>query len=148
MSAPNDPFNLSRFLEAQEDDYSRAIAELSAGEKTSHWMWYIFPQFDGLGGSSMSKRYAIKSIEEAKAYLAHPVLGLRLLECAGTLVALEGRTAFEILRSPDDAKLRSCATLFASVSSAGSVFQQVIDKYYDGKPDDATLRLLEQMKAK
>ena len=96
----------------------------------------------------MSKRYAIKSIEEAKAYLAHPVLGLRLLECAGTLVALEGRTAFEILRSPDDAKLRSCATLFASVSSAGSVFQQVIDKYYDGKPDDATLRLLEQMKAK
>lgn len=148
MSAPNDPFNLSRFLEAQEDDYSRALAELSAGEKTSHWMWYIFPQFDGLGGSSMSKRYAIKSIEEAKAYLAHPVLGLRLLECAGTLVALEGRTAFEILRSPDDAKLRSCATLFASVSSAGSVFQQVIDKYYDGKPDDATLRLLEQMKAK
>ncbi len=148
MSAPNDPFNLSRFLEAQEDDYSRALAELSAGEKTSHWMWYIFPQLDGLGGSSMSKRYAIKSIEEAKAYLAHPVLGLRLLECAGTLVALEGRTAFEILRSPDDAKLRSCATLFASVSSAGSVFQQVIDKYYDGKPDDATLRLLEQMKAK
>ncbi len=142
MPTATDQFNLNRFVEAQEDDYPTALAELEAGEKTSHWMWYIFPQFDGLGYSSMSKRYAIKSVDEAKAYLAHPVLGPRLLECAKAILGVEGRSAFEILNSPDDAKLCSCATLFASVSPAGSVFHQILDKYYAGKADEKTLRLL------
>ena len=144
MPGTSDPFNLKRFLEAQTDDYATALAELEAGKKTSHWMWYIFPQFDGLGHSSMSKRYAIKSVEEAKAYLAHPVLGPRLLECAKAILGVEGRSAYEIMNSPDDAKLQSCATLFASVSPAGSVFQQILDKYYGGKSDEQTLRLLQR----
>lgn len=146
MPATSDAFDLNRFIETQTDDYATALAELEAGEKTSHWMWYIFPQIDGLGYSSMSKRYAIKSVDEAKAYLVHPVLGPRLLECAKAVLAVEGRSALEILGSPDDAKLQSCATLFASVSPAGSVFQQILDKYYGGKPDAKTLRLLAKLK--
>ena len=109
----DDPYNLSRFLQAQEDDYKEALSEIRNGRKRSHWMWYIFPQIDGLAFSSTSKHYAIKSIEEAKAYLAHPVLGPRLLECAQAVVDVEGRSAAEIFGSPDDLKLRSCATLFA-----------------------------------
>ncbi len=144
MADTNDPFNLKRFLDAQRDDYATALAELTAGKKTSHWMWYIFPQIEGLGFSSMSRRYAIRSIEEARAYLAHPVLGTRLLECARAVLGVEGRTALEVLGSPDDAKLRSCATLFAYVSPPGNVFQQILDRYYQGKSDDQTLRLLNE----
>ncbi len=137
-----DPHDLNRFVQAQAGDYERALAEIRSGRKRSHWMWYIFPQFDGLGFSPTSKRYAIKSIAEAKAYLAHPVLGLRLRECAEAALGVEGRSALEIFGSPDDMKLRSCATLFASVSPAGSVFHRLLDKYYQGEKDSQTLRLV------
>jgi uncharacterized protein (DUF1810 family) len=139
----SDAHNLNRFLQAQEDDYAQALAEIRSGRKQSHWMWYIFPQFDGLGFSSTSKRYSIKSVAEAKAYLAHPVLGPRLRECAEAVLDVEDRSAFEIFGSPDDIKLRSCATLFACVSPEGSVFERLIDKYYRGERDGKTLRLLE-----
>lgn len=137
-----DPHDLNRFVQAQAGDYERALAEIRNGRKRSHWMWYIFPQFDGLGFSPTSKRYAIKSVAEAKAYLAHPVLGPRLRECAEAVLGVEGRSAFEIFGSPDDMKLRSCATLFASVSPAGSVFHRLLDKYYQGEKDSQTLHLL------
>jgi uncharacterized protein (DUF1810 family) len=137
-----DPYQLSRFLEAQEGDFDRALAEIRSGRKRSHWIWYIFPQIDGLGSSSTSRHYAIKSLEEAKAYLAHPVLGPRLLECAEAVLGARGRSAHDIFGSPDDLKVRSCATLFAQVSPAGSVFERLLTKYYDGKPDELTLDLL------
>jgi len=137
-----DPHDLARFVRAQERDYARALAELRSGRKRSHWMWYVFPQYDGLGSSATSKRFAIKSLEEARAYLRHPVLGPRLGECAQALLDLEGRSAFEILGSPDDLKLRSCATLFASVSAPGSVFERLLGKYFQGEPDERTLRLI------
>jgi uncharacterized protein (DUF1810 family) len=137
-----DPYNLSRFLQAQEEDYEQALAEINNGQKRSHWMWYIFPQVDGLGFSAISKRYSIKSIAEAKAYLGHPVLGPRLLECAEAVLRLERRSALEIFGSPDDLKLRSCATLFACVSPAGSVFDRLLGKFYQGERDNKTLRLL------
>jgi uncharacterized protein (DUF1810 family) len=137
-----DPHNLSRFVQAQEDDYEQALAEIRSGRKCSHWMWYIFPQLGGLGFSSMSRRYAIKSLAEAEAYLSHPVLGSRLVECAEAALGVEGRSAFEIFGSPDEMKLRSCATLFACVSPAGSVFHRLLDKYFQGERDGETLRLL------
>jgi uncharacterized protein (DUF1810 family) len=136
-----DPYDLRRFVDAQADAFERALAELQRGQKRTHWMWYIFPQFDGLGFSSTSKRYSIKSIAEAKAYLCHPVLGPRLMECAEAVVRIEGRSAFEIFGSPDDVKLRSCATLFACVSPVGSVFDRLLGKYFDGERDGKTLRL-------
>jgi uncharacterized protein (DUF1810 family) len=105
-------------------------------------MWYVFPQFDGLGFSPTSRRYAIKSVAEAQAYLAHPVLGPRLTECAEAALRVEGRSALEVFGSPDDMKLRSCATLFAHVSPAGSVFERLLSKYFDGERDDRTLRLI------
>jgi len=138
----DDPYNLSRFVRAQEDDYERALAEIKSGQKRTHWMWYIFPQIDGLGFSSTAKHYAIKSVEEAKAYLDHAVLGPRLRECADAALKVEGRSATEIFGSPDDLKLRSCATLFAFVSSPGSVFERALVKYYEGGRDEKTLRLL------
>ncbi|MGC8639301.1 MAG: DUF1810 domain-containing protein [Isosphaeraceae bacterium] len=140
--AAADPHHLDRFVQAQARDYERALAEIKSGKKRSHWIWYIFPQIDGLGFSSMSRRYAIKSIAEAEAYLKHPVLGPRLVACAEAALAVQGRSALEIFGSPDDMKLRSSATLFACVSPAGSVFEQVIDKYFDGRRDEKTLRLL------
>ncbi len=142
LSGVGDPHDLNRFVQAQADDYARALAEIKSGRKQSHWMWYIFPQFDGLGFSSTSKRYAIKSIAEAQAYLAHPVLGPRLIECAEAVLGIKGRSAFEIFGSPDDMKLQSCATLFASVSPEGSAFHRLLDKYYHGEWDNKTLRLL------
>jgi uncharacterized protein (DUF1810 family) len=137
-----DPHNLNRFVQAQEKAYARALAEIRSGRKRSHWMWYIFPQFDGLGFSPTSRRYAIKSAAEARAYLDHPVLGPRLRECAEAALGVEGRSASEIFGSPDDLKLRSCATLFAHVSPARSVFDRLLDKYYQGERDGKTLRLL------
>jgi uncharacterized protein (DUF1810 family) len=137
-----DPYDLDRFLRAQEDDYERALSEVRSGRKRTHWMWYVFPQLDGLGVSSTSKYYSIKSLEEARAYLGHPVLGPRLLECAEAAVGVEGRSAWEIFGSPDDLKLQSCATLFASVSPPGSVFDRLLRKYYGGDRDDRTLDLL------
>ena len=127
-----DPHDLDRFVQAQEGDHARALAEVRAGRKRSHWMWYIFPQLDGLGSSATARRYAIKNLAEARAYLGHPVLGPRLVECAEAALGVEGRSAFEIFGSPDDMKLRSCATLFACVSPAGSVFHRLLDRYYQG----------------
>ena len=139
----SDPHNLNRFVQAQEDDYERALGEIRNGRKQSHWIWYIFPTFDGLWNSWNHKRYSIKSIAEAKAYLVHPVLGPRLRECTEAVLGVEGRSAFEIFGSPDDRKVRSCATLFAFVSPEGSVFERLIDKYYGGERGGKTLRLLE-----
>jgi uncharacterized protein (DUF1810 family) len=141
-----DPYNLLRFVEAQETDYLRAIAEIKSGEKRSHWMWYIFPQIDGLGFSSMSQRYSIKSAAEAEAYLSHPVLGPRLVECCQAALGIDGRSASEVFGSPDDMKLRSCATLFASVSPEGSVFHRLLGKYFDGMRDSRTLELMSEIK--
>ncbi len=138
----SDPYNLSRFVHAQVEDYEQALSELRAGRKRTHWIWYVFPQIDGLAFSSTSKRYAIKSADEARAYLDHPTLGPRLLECAGALLRVEGRSAAEILGSPDDMKLKSCATLFASVLPAGSVFDLLLEKYFRGERDIKTLQLL------
>ena len=115
----NDVYDLNRFVRAQEDDYERALAEITSGQKRTHWMWYIFPQLDGLAFSPTAKRYSIKSVEEARAYLEHPILGPRLLNCAEAAVAVEGRSATEIFGSPDDLKLKSCATLFSCVARAG-----------------------------
>jgi uncharacterized protein (DUF1810 family) len=137
-----DSFQLSRFVCAQQDVFEQALAEIRSGKKRTHWMWYIFPQIDGLAFSSTSKYYAIKSIEEAKAYLNHPVLGPRLLECAEAVVRVEGRSATDIFGSPDDMKLRSCATLFACVAPPASVFDRLLTKYYHGERDGKTLRLL------
>jgi uncharacterized protein (DUF1810 family) len=137
-----DPHDLGRFVEAQEDSYAQALAEIRSGRKRSHWMWYVFPQLEGLGFSATSRRYSIKSVAEARAYLGHPILGPRLLECCEAALGVEGRSALEIFGSPDDMKLRSCATLFASVAPAGSVFDRLLDKYYQGRRDDRTLRLL------
>src|SRR5438067_873938 len=137
-----DPHDLGRFVEAQADDYEQALAEIRSGRKRSHWMWYIFPQLDGLAFSSTSKYYAIKNLEEARSYLDHPLLGPRLLECAEAVISIAGRSATEIFGSPDDLKLRSCATLFACVSPPGSVFDRLLGKYYQGRRDDRTLQLL------
>ncbi len=138
----DDQYNLKRFVQAQANDYEQALSEIKSGRKRSHWIWYIFPQFDGLGFSSTSKRYAIKRLEEARAYLAHPILGPRLIECAEAVLGVPGRTAFEIFGSPDDVKLKSSATLFACVSPPGSVFDRLIDRYYHGERDSKTLGLL------
>ena len=140
----DDSHNLSRFVHAQVDVYEQALAELHSGKKESHWMWYIFPQMDGLGFSSTSKHYAIKSVKEAEAYLSHPVLGKRLMQCADAALRVDGSTAVEIFASPDDMKLRSCATLFANMSPRGSVFEQLLDKYFQGEQDGKTLRLLDE----
>jgi uncharacterized protein (DUF1810 family) len=139
---PTDPFDLRRFVEAQQHCYEQALAEIRAGDKVSHWMWFIFPQLDGLGSSPTARRYAIKSLAEAEAYLKHPVLGPRLWECAEAALAAQGRSAWAIFGSPDDLKLRSSATLFGLVSPPRSVFHRLVDKYFDGEPDGATLRLL------
>ena len=138
----NDPHGLQRFLDAQEGDYEQALSEIRSGRKRSHWMWYIFPQIDGLAFSATSKRYAIKGVEEAKAYLEHPVLGPRLLACAEAALHVEGRSANEVFGSPDDLKLRSSATLFAAVSPPGSAFERLLDKFYQGKRDEKTIQLL------
>ena len=137
-----DTHNLQRFIDAQESDYQTALDEIIRGQKQSHWMWYIFPQFDGLGFSPTSVHYAIKSRAEATAYLDHPVLGQRLRECIDVLLAASGRTAHQIFGSPDDLKLKSCMTLFARVSPEGSIFEQVLEKYYEGQQDQKTIELL------
>ena len=137
-----DSHNLLRFVDAQEPDYQTALDEINAGRKRSHWMWYVFPQYDGLGFSPTSIHYAIKSLEEARAYLDHPVLGPRLRECVDALLAVTGRTAHEVFGSPDDMKLRSSMTLFAHVSPEGSAFEQVMEKYFEGQRDRKTIELI------
>jgi uncharacterized protein (DUF1810 family) len=137
-----DPFDLQRFVDAQRADYDRALREIRNGRKQSHWMWYVFPQFAGLGMSPTSQRYAIGSLAEASAYLAHPVLGPRLLECADAVLALRDRSALEVFGAPDDMKLRSSATLFAAVSPAGSAFHRIVEQYFGGDLDDRTRALI------
>lgn len=138
----SDSFALDRFVAAQAPVYPAVLRELRAGRKQSHWMWFVFPQLAGLGSSPMSHRYSIRSIEEAREYLVHPVLGPRLVECAETLLSVTNLSATEILGSPDDMKLRSSATLFANVSERGSVFERILEKYYDGQRDPRTEELL------
>lgn len=137
-----DPYDLNRFIEAQALSYNQAVAELRLGQKKSHWMWFVFPQIAGLGSSPMSHRYSIKTLDEARAYLDHPILGARLLQCAHAVLSVENKSATEILGTPDDMKLKSCATLFESVSASGSVFSQLLDKYYGGERDSRTLDLI------
>ena len=137
----DDPYDLNRFVEVQRDEYDEALSEIASGRKQTHWMWYIFPQLDGLASTATSRHFAIKSLEEARAYLDHPVLGARLLECAEATLAVEGRSAHDIFGTPDDLKLRSSATLFAVVRP-GSVFDRLLAKYFDGVPDGKTLELL------
>ena len=136
-----DPFDLARFVDAQDADYRRALEELRSGRKRSHWMWYIFPQFAGLGASEWSRRYAIKSRAEAVAYLAHPVLGPRLRECALALLQHRERSAREILGEPDDLKLWSSATLFADVDGEG-VFTRLLEQFFEGDVDRTSLELM------
>ncbi len=128
----NDPYDLDRFVQAQVGVYETALTEIQSGRKRSHWMWFIFPQFVGLGNSPTSRHYAIRSRGEARAYLAHPLLGARLCSCARAAVAVSGRSARDIFGSPDDVKLRSCATLFAETSPENPVFQELLDVYFAG----------------
>jgi uncharacterized protein (DUF1810 family) len=142
MSA-TDPFDLGRFLSAQDGVYENAVRELRSGQKRSHWMWYVFPQIDGLGTSVTARRYAIKSLEEARRYLEHPILGARLLECTESVNRLEGRTALRIFGSPDDRKFCSSMTLFEAAAGPDSEFSLALDKYCSGRRDPATLKLLQ-----
>jgi uncharacterized protein (DUF1810 family) len=139
-----DPFNLQRFAQAQDEGgaYERALAELRRGAKVSHWMWFVFPQIAGLGQSAISRRYAISSLAEARAYLDHPVLGPRLTDCAGVVAALTGRTAEQIFGGIDALKLRSSMTLFLHAGPQQHAFQQVLDRYFGGVADPATERLI------
>jgi uncharacterized protein (DUF1810 family) len=132
-------FDLERFVDAQKDQYPQVLRELTAGRKTSHWMWYIFPQIQGLGSSFTAQKYAISSPEEARAYLEHPVLGARLRECTERVLAVQGRSAHAIFGSPDDLKFRSCMTLFARTAEDPQLFEEALAKYYGGEPDPLTL---------
>jgi uncharacterized protein (DUF1810 family) len=138
----HDPFNLERFVEAQRDTYETACQELAAGAKSSHWMWFVFPQLRGLGASETSRFYGIGSLAEATAYLGHPILGPRLRRAVALVLSVEGRSIGEIMGMPDDLKLRSSMTLFALAGEDDSIFLQVLDRYFGGKKDEATLGLL------
>jgi uncharacterized protein (DUF1810 family) len=138
-----DPHELSRFLDAQAGTYAQALAELQAGRKRSHWIWFIYPQLLGLGSSPMSVRYAIRSLEEAKAYLAHPVLGERLRECVAAMNAHSGQGAAEILGGIDARKFHSCLTLFAEADGSEACLVEALDKFFAGRRDAATLAILD-----
>src|SRR5512140_3138601 len=137
-----DPFDLGRFTRAQQGIYDSVIGELRNGRKRTHWMWFIFPQIEGLGHSPTTRFYSIKSVAEARAYLAHPVLGSRLKESAEAVLSKSGLSATDIFGHPDDWKLQSSMTLFALAAGPGSVFERVIKKYYQGKRDARTLQIL------
>jgi uncharacterized protein (DUF1810 family) len=141
-----DDFNLERFVEAQDAVYPAVLEELEAGKKRSHWMWFVFPQVRGLGGSLMAERFAISSLDEAKAYLEHPILGPRLEECTRLVLAVEGKGAEEIFGYPDYLKFRSCMTLFAECTADAGVFTGSLQKFYDGEPDQLTLGVLDRMR--
>lgn len=139
MTDAADPFDLVRFVRAQDPVIAQACAELADGRKVSHWMWFVFPQIAGLGMSAMSQRYAISSVEEARAYLEHPVLGPRLRLCVNLLLELEGRSAYEIFGNPDDRKFHSSLTLFERAAPEDLLFRQALDRYFAGVEDQATL---------
>ncbi len=138
----DDPHDLDRFVQTQRGVYEQALAELTRGRKTSHWMWFVFPQWTGLGASPTARRYAIRSRAEARAYLDHPTLGPRLRECAGVAAGLEGRTAGEVFGPPDDRKFRSSMTLFEAVAPDQPVFGRALERLCDGRQDPATLSAL------
>ena len=138
----NDNYNLERFLEAQQNDYTTALSEIKNGKKRSHWMWYIFPQVLGLGFTSVSMQYGIKDLNEATAYLSNEILGKRLIEISNALLAIDIDDANKIFGRTDSMKLRSSMTLFSLVPNADNVFQKVLDKFFDGKKDEKTLQLL------
>ena len=137
-----DPFDLERFVSAQSDVNERVRAELQRGRKQSHWMWFVFPQLAGLGFSPMAQRYAIASLAEARAYLAHTLLGARLRECTELVLAIDGKRAHDIFGAPDDLKFRSCLTLFAEAVPDEIVFNMALEKYFAGSKDPPTLALL------
>lgn len=139
-----DNTSISRFVQAQENIYAEVVKELQRGKKTSHWMWFIFPQINGLGFSSTSKYYSIKTIEEAKEYLKHPILGNRLLECSNILLAISGKSAERIFGYPDDRKLQSSMTLFSFISES-TVFLNVLNKYFNNEKDLKTIEILKSM---
>ena len=146
-SLPTGDLSLGRFVEAQEPVYSEARAELAAGNKRSHWMWFVFPQLKGLGRSGMATHYGLAGAAEAAAYLADPVLGPRLVDCTRLMLASRGKSALQILGSPDDLKFCSCMTLFERVAApepTGSVFAQALDRYFEGRRDERTLALLRE----
>jgi uncharacterized protein (DUF1810 family) len=138
----NDIYDLHRFIQAQENVYTSVLNELKIGQKSGHWMWYIFPQIDGLGVSATAQKYAISSKEEARAYSNHPILGLRLRECTQLVLNVEGRSAEKIFGYPDVLKFRSCMTLFEQSAVNQSIFHDAILKYFDGKLDQLTLDFL------
>jgi len=138
-----DRFDLNRFMSAQAGVYFTALAELKAGKKRSHWMWFIFPQLSGLGSSTMAMDYAIKSLDEAQEYLLHPILGVRLRECTETVLAIDDRAASEIFGYPDDLKFKSSMTLFEAVAGQDSIFSAALGRYFNGERDSRTLELLQ-----
>lgn len=138
----HDSFNLSRFVEAQRPLFDRVMDELRAGRKTSHWMWFIFPQLRGLGHSEMADRFAISTLDEAQAYLEHDLLGPRLEQCVRTVLEHRSMSAKQIFGSPDDLKFRSCLTLFMRAQTGSALYQQALDQFYSGEPDRRTLLLL------
>ena len=138
QGSPDDPYNLERFVHAQRGVYDVALAELKAGRKASHWMWFVFPQLDGLGRSLMATRYAITGLPEARAYLAHPVLGPRLVECVEAVLGLTGVTALDIFGAVDEAKFRSCLTLFAAAAPWEVAFTIALDSCFAGVRDPVT----------
>ncbi len=142
-----DPHELQRFVNAQRDTFTEALAELRIGRKHGHWMWFVFPQVTGLSHSTIGARYAITSRDEAVAYLAHPVLGPRLRACAEAVLGVTGKTAHDIFSYPDDLKLRSSMTLFARLSEADGPFRRVLERYFEGDEDPATLAVLEAWEA-
>jgi uncharacterized protein (DUF1810 family) len=137
-----DTNELIRFLDAQNQVYLKALSEIKKGKKETHWMWYIFPQIKGLGSSETAKYYAIKDLKEATAYLEHPILGKHLIEITEAVWNLKGKTATQLFGTPDDMKLRSCMTLFASVKNTNPIFQKILVKYFNGLADDLTLQLI------
>lgn len=143
MTGPTDPYDLQRFVSAQRGVFDRALAELRQGRKTSHWMWFVFPQIEGLGGSAMSVRYAISSADEAAAYWRHVVLGPRLRACIEALLTHRDLSAREIMGSPDDLKLRSSLTLFAQAVPDEPLFAEALRRFFDGRPDPETLARLQ-----
>ena len=135
----SDRFNLVRFIEAQDPVYARVCSELRQGRKVSHWMWFVFPQIEGLGRSGMARKFAISSLEEARAYLDHPVLGPRLRECTRLVCQISETTIQEIFGSPDDMKFRSCMTLFSRADGDDGIFQEALNKFFSEEPDELTL---------
>jgi len=140
--AMSDPYELQRFVDAQAPVYPRVLEEVRAGRKTSHWMWFVFPQLAGLGFSPMAQRFALASLDEARAYLDHPTLGTRLIECTDLVLDIKSRTVVEIFGSPDDLKFRSCMSLFARAADDPALFNEALDQFFEGVPDPKTEALL------